>query len=77
MAIGATSGRAGAGATKDAAYQGVGRGANHGLEVETVVRQWGTGQGPLSTGPGGEPGAGEPGTWVEGERKRRNTAVKT
>lgn len=69
VAVGAAGGRAGAGAAEDA-DQRAGRGADHGLQVEAVVRQGRQGQGPLAAGAGSDSGTGELGPCRGGiERK--------
>ena len=60
VTVGAACGGAGA-RVVDVGDQGVGRGADHGLQVDAGVRQRGDGQSPLPAQPGGQPGAGEPG----------------
>ena len=60
VSIGAAGGGAAAGVV-DVGHQGVGRGADHGLQVDAGVGEGRDGQRPLTTQPGGEPGAGEPG----------------
>lgn len=67
MSVGAAGGGAGAGVVEDG-DQGVGGGADHGLQVEAGVRERGDGQGTLP-GPLGDPRTGETRAWgVRGER---------
>lgn len=58
VAVGAAGGGAGAGVVEHG-DEGVGRGANHGLQVEAVLGEGGDGEGALPAGPRGQPRTGE------------------
>lgn len=78
VSVGAAGGRAGAGVVEDG-DQRVGGGADHGLQVEAVVRQRGNGQGPLP-GPLRQPRTGETRAWGrtgEGEGESREKKIRT
>lgn len=60
VSVRAAGGRAGSGVV-DVRHQGVGRGPDHGLEVDAGVRQGRDGQRPLPAESGRQSGAGEPG----------------
>lgn len=59
MTVGAAGRGAGA-RVVDVGHQGVGRGADHGLQVDAGVRQRRDGQSPLPAEPRRQSGAGEP-----------------
>lgn len=59
VSVRAAGGRAGAGVV-DVCDQRVGRGSDHGLQVDAGVGQRRDGQSPLPAQPGGQPRAGEP-----------------
>lgn len=66
VAVGAAGGGAGA-RVVEYVDEGVGRVADHGLQVEAVLGERGDGQRALPAGPRGQPGAGEAGAWGKGE----------